>query len=91
MKNNTGGIVESSDRGGSQFSDDTGVGIAITVVQDVWTDISDSSVDIHYGTFSANEKVRLNDEANGELIWTGVRDRGRVLVSAERDRHRYFI
>lgn len=76
----TGGvIVESSDRGGSQY-DKLIPGIGVTVVQDVWTDIA--ATGISYGAMQGMEKCRLNNETNGEVIWTGVRERGRQVVGA---------
>lgn len=75
-KNNSNGLVESSDRGGSQYEDGN---ISITVVQNVWTDIDDGGASIFYGGFNTMEKCRLNNDQNGELIWTGIRNRGRVL------------
>lgn len=68
--------ILSSDRGGSQYS---GGNVPVSLTQDVWVDIADSGTLIFYGIFSAMEKCRLNNEQNGEIIWTGIRNRGRVL------------
>ncbi len=79
MTNLGGLVIESSDRGGSQFTDPNATGFPITVVQDEWTDIADAGANIFYGSFSTMEKSHLNDEINGEIIWTGARNRGRTL------------
>lgn len=71
-----GTLTESSDRGGSQFSTDSG-GIGVLVATGVWTDIA--AAGIFYGGFRAMEKCRLDDETNGQVVWTGVRMRGRQL------------
>lgn len=77
LENNSADLVESSDRGGSQFTNGT-AGLAVTIgTIDVFVDIA--GTDIAFGSFSTMEKNRLNNELNGELTWTGVRDRGRIL------------
>ena len=80
MMNNLG-VIESSDRGGASFETvDPLTGIQMSAfVQDVWRDIEDGGTDIFYGIFQSMEKCDLNNEQNGEMIWTGVRQRGRVL------------
>jgi len=69
-------IVESSDKGGSIFSDLVGFPISPVLADGVLSDISDSGTDIFYAPFSKREKSRLGDEQNGMLKITSVRDRG---------------
>lgn len=73
-------IIESSDRGGSQFfvtggsSAEEIPGLVIDVYQDL------SGTDIFYGSFSAMEKCFLGDDLNGEITWSGTRNRGRLIA-----------
>lgn len=69
-------IVESSDKGGSIFSNTAPDPISPALVQDVLSDISDGGTDIFYGPFSKREKSLLNDETNGAIKITSIRDRG---------------
>ena len=76
----TGGVlVESSDRGGSNFETSNPLsGEDVTVVQNVWTDIA--ATNIAYGSLRGMEKCRLEDELNGAVLWTGTRHRGRQVI-----------
>ena len=76
FSNNTGPVKESSDRGGSSFSDPSGVVIAITT-QNEWLEIS--GTDMFYSPLSEREKNFLSNELNGEITWKGVRNRGRIF------------
>lgn len=69
-------LPESSDRGGSSFSDPSGIIITITT-QNEWVEIS--GTDMFYSSFSEREKNFLSDETNGEITWTGIRNRGRIF------------
>jgi len=69
------GVIESSDRGGTQFSSTTRRNVTLT--QFVWTDIAVQ--DIAYGCFSEFEKMAMFDELSGEIIWLSTRTRGRVI------------
>ena len=79
---NNAGIVESSDRGGAQFFElGNEPDILPSLVTNIWQDVSDGGIDLDYTSFSQMEKCRLDDSNNGELIWTGIRDRGRAITS----------
>ena len=50
-------------------------------MENIWQDVSDGGIDLEYTSFSQMEKCRIDDITNGELIWTGVRERGRILLA----------
>lgn len=69
------GFIGSSDRGGAQFLSSTK--IEVDTATGVWRDIS--ATGIFYGGFSESEKMALNDEENGEILWLSTRTRGRII------------
>jgi len=77
-------IIESSDRGGSLVSSvDTATPFTLpTVPLQIWADVSDVGVTdlVFFADFTSREKCRMNDETNGEMIWTGVRGKSRTLA-----------
>lgn len=73
------GIVSSSDRGGVQFTDATRRGVDTDIAAQ-WYDISDDGVDIFYGVFSESEKMVVNNEESGEILWLATRDRARTIT-----------
>ncbi len=77
---NVPGVINSSDRGGSEYSNFSGVALTPPSIG-AWFDIDDVSADISYHEFSENEKCFLNNESNGEVIWTGAINRGRTLTA----------
>ncbi len=71
-------ITASSDRGGTQFSAaDISNPPTLTIVLDTFIDIA--GTDIVYVCFSEYEKMVMNDETNGEIMWLAARDRGRII------------
>jgi len=74
------GAISSADRGGSFFDGDFAFIPALTI--DVWVDIISAGNDIAYALFEQNEKIRLNDELNGEVMFLGVRERS-CSISAQ--------
>lgn len=74
------GIQNSSDRGGVNFESTAGVTLTPPGAG-TWFDIADAGVDIFYGNFAKNEKCYMDDEKNGQIIWTGALDRGRTIAA----------
>lgn len=64
-------ITSSSDRGGSEFSGDATEISNVDTLGD-WEDIT--ATGLFYSLFEQNEKVVLNDETTGEVIFIGVRE-----------------
>lgn len=74
-------LDSSADRGGVLFFTPPDEGVDITgLLEDIWVDLADGGVDIFYGFFSENEKMLLNNEENGEIIWTATREKARVIT-----------
>lgn len=73
------GVTTSSDRGGVAFSDTVGREVTIADNNTEWHDVADSGDNIFYNCFSEVEKMVMDNEENGEILWIGVRDRGRTI------------
>ena len=64
------GVTSSADRGGSEFSGSP-ITIPLTTFGQ-WEDIAATGV--FYNAFEQNEKVRLDDETTGKVMFLGVRE-----------------
>lgn len=70
---NVEGFPDSTDQGVIQAEDFNGVTVPLTL--DVWTDINDAGNTLVYSLLPGNEKFKNVDPINGEVEYTGVRDR----------------
>lgn len=78
VMNNTGGLVESSDRGGVIVSGQGTFTIALSgKALGEWAHAD--AVNMFYSDFTRREKCHMDDDILGEIIWTGPVDRARTL------------